>query len=354
MIARMVLALGILSLASVPLCAGPLPILFFPPAHYRILKRLGSSEWFYGGANGAPVNASILRDFRHAAIRAGANAILLRPLCSRSWDCKYSAPSAGPPLAFGAGFGSYMPRGRLPPKDASDGSTFQSYTAEAIRVAGPPCPRPPGLCQLMQPRKPVARNAQSQYRLYKHDGHFIERYRAFGLSLSLPHSARHLIAMQAVRIASTAIKGKMRAATTMGLRGGGCPARYWGSLPIPSDPMLGEIAGNGHVSLAKVVFLRTNNFWASEDLVNLMRHLRFDLKPVGGQPILLLVDWHIVPLAPHQPIPGNVVCWYPGYPARHWQHGRMAAHLRWRGIPSRPGGRWVAIDPVAVWPRSRK
>lgn len=353
MTTRMVLALWILSLASVPLCAEPLPVLFVPPPHYRVLKRLEGSSWAfswdYGGAYGSLVNASILRDFRHAATQVGANAILLRPLCTQSWYCDSLRPPGGTgPVSISLLSG--LPR--LPSEESFRGRTFQSYTAEAIRVAGPPCPNLPGLCRLMQPQKPVARSAR--YRLYNQGLNLVERYRAIGLSLSLPGPVAPLTAMQAakaVRIASTRLKGAK------------CPDRgpqahtshgHWAGLPILADPMLATIEENGQIKLTSVVFLRPNDYYASYGLVRLMGHLHFNLKPIGGKPLLLLVDWHVVLLAAHEPIPGNVICWYPGYPARYWHHGRMAAQLRWRGILPRQGGRVVAIDPVAMWPHSRK
>ncbi len=334
MIQRTLFALAILSLGGVPLHAHPLPVYFVPPAHYRVLKKFGGWGWYYGGQNSVSVNESLLRGYRKAARRVGANAVLLRPVCPETW-CH--------------------PVVRLTPNGTYGCFTchvFQTYTAEALLVQGPPCPYPRWLCRRMEPAKLFSRRVRD--RLLEQRRPALENVRtrgagrtwAVGLSLGTPQVAserRWLTTHPGAKVTSTFVRGTA------------CPADERRHLmwlfPLISQPVLAKLNTNGRVS-RRVTLLRSQGLLSSEELIDLMRRMRFATKTFGSQPPLLVADWHVVMFSPHKPIPAGVICWYPPCPARSCRRGRMARRLEWRVIASADGARPVLIDPVAEWRRS--
>lgn len=299
-----------------------LPILLLPPPHYQRLGALGEKGYLRRVQGMATERALLLR-WERQALRLGASALLLRPICH--------APSC---------------------------LTFGPEEAVAIRTSAPLC-RLPFQCwsigDLLFTRRDWLRH-------YWHTWRMIRRRRlAFGLSIAVP-SATHGFKAQRLSPVTSRLRGPL-------WRGGNlvhsaCPPRALLELPVLSTPVvvrlsrLGQVPvdlqGERHIPPTRLAVARYGRPPALVDatlsLIRILRHLRFSVRSTGTMPAELLLDWHIVPLRGGQPLPAGLLCRYPAYPASYWSRGIAAMHLRWTRYALQENGERevILINPVAL------
>ncbi len=287
-----------------PLAAKTLPVLFVPPPHYQVLRRLGNRGYpYFGGNMGSPVDRAIFRYWLRQAHRLGATALLLEPEC-KTWSCH----------GWG-GFGS----------EAAPTAFLQKYAAVAIRVEGPACVMPTGLCQRVQPTFVSVQRWERAAR---------NTHEPFGLSVSLTgiesEQGAHASKVRSIR---STIAGHVKCLEQNRATGYPPPVapRRWENMPVV--PMVATVTVNpdGRARLKHLTFTVFGPTYYTEDWVaRILRHWRFKVPTRDAHAFELIMDWHLVPLKVGQPIPSGVVCLYPAYPARHWKDGIMVRHhLRW-------------------------
>ena len=288
-----------------PLAAKTLPVLFLPPPHYRVLRRLGNGGYpYFGGDMNVVVDRALLGHWQLEGLKAGATAILLVPEC-KHWVCP-SSP-----------FAAFAPVNHL-----------QKYAAEAIAVAGPVCAMPTGLCRRVQPSFVSFRRwtrAFDQEHRYSH--------RSFVLSVSVNDLvAKPSSPMRGIRSILNTGRGR---ATCPSLKAWN-PGAWnpgWYDLPLVPVTVLVPVDSRGQVKMDHLTFTRFGTFrtfgMPEETIGRIVRHWRFKMPSHDARSFELIMNWHLISLKAGQPIPTGVVCRYPAYPARHWQDGIMVRHLQW-------------------------
>ncbi len=288
-----------------PLAAKTLPVLFLPPPHYRVLRRLGNGGYpYFGGDMNVVVDRALLGHWQLEGLKAGATAILLVPEC-KLWVC--------------------------PPGPRTPVHNPQKYAAEAIAVAGPVCAMPTGLCRRVQPSFVSFRRwtrAFDRKHRYSH--------RSFVVSVSVNDLvAKPSSPMRGIRSIQSTGRGRATCPVE------GPPDQGWGDLPLVPVTVLVPVDSRGQVEMDHLTFTRfgtlgiTENPYGTfrmdieETIGRIVRHWRFKMPSHGARSFELIMNWHLIPLKAGQPIPTGVVCRYPAYPARHWQDGIMVRHMQW-------------------------
>lgn len=306
------------------------PILFSPPPHYQVLRKLGQRgelagpSRFYaldlpsGLARGwfpmqnSSQNRSVLKHWLEVAGKLGANALLLRPLCSSSWFCRRAA-------------------GRL---------AFERYSAEAIRVAGSPCLIP---LRCWSVQEIITGSQQLRRARHESEVHIFPFRRPFGLSIAVGSFTRVTPKNWSGTLVST-VQGDLL-----------CPVRPIQSYSFnPSFPILPTFASamvgtDGQVLTTQLAIFRIGGVMQADRMMaRFLRHWHFQGTGTYFPPVHLLMDWHLIPLRKGQPLPPGVICEYPGYPASGSYRGKMVHHLRWPVYVLREGGEkeLFAANPV--------
>ncbi len=297
--------------------ARSLPILFSPPLHYQVLRKLGqrgklgyterllppgefgTSLFLHEeiGSNGAARNRSVLTHWLQEARKLGANALLLRPF--------------GKPAV-------------------------PQYEAEAIRVRRSPCTLP---FQCWSVRTIITGSQQLRHVRHEDGSHITSFRRAFGVSIAVGPPTRMALKDRSGTLQSS-VQGHLR-----------CPVRLAGSYFPTILPTLASavVGADGQVATRRLIIFRIGGDMGTNQMIAyFLRHWRFTGRGTSPPPVHLLMDWHLVPLEKGQPLPQGVVCVYPVYPASGWSRGKMIRHLRWPVYTLREGGKkeFFAANPV--------
>ncbi len=308
--------------------AHPLPILFSPPPHYQVLRKLGQRGELggYGGEEEGGLHIgiqnstrgrSVLKHWLRVAGKLGANALLLHPLCPSSWLCR---PDSG-------------------------WWSFERYSAEAIRIQGSLCTMPLQCwsAQAILTGTKALRHGR-HVNAFEDDIHISSFPRAFGLSITVGLPAPMSPKERSGTIQSV-VQGHLRC--TMRREYSFFNPAFMGMPTFASA----RVDAQGQVETKQLIIFRIKGDMETDRMIaRFLRHWRFKGTGIGSHPVHLLMDWHLVQLHKGQPIPPGVVCAYPAYPATGSWRGKVIRHLRWSVYTLSEGRKkeTFAANPIRV------